>query len=61
MRRISCNEMRKRGGEDIGSVTHGAATFVYEFQFLAFVRGEEVGNEETWVLLGFSLGLKINF
>jgi hypothetical protein len=26
--------MRKRGGEDIGSVTHGAATFVYEFQFL---------------------------
>lgn len=34
MRRVGGNEMRKRGGEDIGSVTHGAATFVYEFQFL---------------------------
>lgn len=34
MRRVCCNEMRKRGGKDIGSVTHGAATFVYEFQFL---------------------------
>lgn len=57
MRRVCCNEMRKRGGKDIGSVTHGAATFVYEFQFLAFVRREEVGDEETWMFLG----LKINF
>jgi len=24
MRRVCCNEMRKSGGEDIGSITHGA-------------------------------------
>jgi len=23
MRRVCCNEMRKRGREDIGSITHG--------------------------------------
>jgi hypothetical protein len=34
MGRICGNEMRKSGGEDIGSVTHGTATFVNKFQFL---------------------------
>jgi len=32
--RIGGYEMGESGGEDIGSVTHGAATLVDEFQFL---------------------------
>jgi len=38
--------MRKRGGEDIGSVTHGAATFVNEFQFL-----EQNQNQLEWKMV----------
>jgi len=34
MGRIGSYEMRESGGEDIGSVTHGAATLVDELQFL---------------------------
>lgn len=47
MGRIGSYEMGESGREDIGSVTHGAATLVDEFQFSAFVKGEEVGDEEA--------------
>lgn len=51
---VGGDEVGESGGEDIGSVTNGAATLVDEFQLLAFVKGEQVGDEETWVLeLGF--------
>lgn len=40
MGRVGSNEMGESGGEDIGSVTHRAATF-------AFIEGEEVGDEEA--------------
>lgn len=32
--RVGSNEMGESGGEDIGSVTHRAATLMDEFQFL---------------------------
>lgn len=34
MGRVGSNEMGESGGEDIGSVTHRAATLMDEFQFL---------------------------
>lgn len=50
MGRVGSNEMGESGGEDIGSVTHRAATLMDEFQFFAFIEGEEVGDEEAWLL-----------
>lgn len=47
MGRVGSNEMGESGGEDIGSVTHRAATLMDEFQFFAFIEGEEVGDEEA--------------
>jgi len=52
MRRVCCNEMRKSGGEEIGSVTQGVATLVYEFYFLQqFQNQNRNKNQSEWKMV----------
>lgn len=50
MGRIGGDEVRDCGGEDVGSVSHGAAALVYEFQLLTDTGREESGQDETRML-----------